>query len=237
MSYTKLTTTSLSLLSDDQLPREKALAHGLKSLSDTELMAIIFGTGMKGVSVLEMSQNILNDNSGHLSDIAKMSPKLFSRRYKGIGPAKALTLLAGIELGLRAAADAAKKDNNPITSSKAAYELMRWHLQDLDHEEFWVLMLNNASIPVAEVFIASGGQTATVVDIKILMCKALECKAVRMIVFHNHPSGNCRPSLQDDALTRKITEGAKLLDIRVDDHIIVTPTSYYSYNDQGRMAK
>lgn len=235
MAYTKLTTTSIANLADDQLPREKALTFGIKSLSDTELMAIIFGTGMKGVSVLEMSQNILTDNKGHLSDIAAMSPKAFSERYKGIGPAKALTLLAGIELGLRAAGDAARKQKNPITSSKFAYELMRSRLQDLDHEEFWALMMNNSAIPVAETFIASGGQTATVVDIKILIRKALENKAVRMIVFHNHPSGNNRPSAQDDALTRKINEAAKLLDIRLDDHIIITPTDYFSYNDNGRL--
>lgn len=225
----------MSLLADDQLPREKAMAHGLKSLSDTELMAIIFGTGMKGLSVIEMSQNILNCNNGHLSDIAAMSPKDFCKQYKGIGPAKALTLLAGIELGLRAAADAAKKPKTPITSSDSAYQIMRQHIQNLDHEEFWVLMMNNAAIPVAEVQIASGGQTATVVDIKILLRKALEYKATRMIVFHNHPSGNPHPSMQDDSLTKKIREAAKLLDIRLDDHIIITPSAYYSYNDNGRI--
>ena len=231
----RLTKTSFTTLADDQMPREKALAGGIRSLTDIELMAILFGTGLKGVSVLEMSQGILDDNEGHLSRIADMKPDEFSKRYKGIGPAKALTLLAGIELGLRAAHDAANMPKTQITSSKIAYDLMRPQLEDLDHEEFWVLLLNNAATVISKEFIASGGQTATVVDIRILMRRALDNKATRMIIFHNHPSGNLRPSMQDDSLTKKIKEAASLFDIKLDDHIIISPASYYSYNDMGRI--
>ena len=229
------TTTSFSKLADEERPREKALAHGLKALTDTELMAMIFGTGIKGVSVLEMVEGIINDNDGHLSVIAEMGPKEFMRRYKGIGPAKALTLLAGIELGVRAAKDAASMPMKSITSSDMAYAIMREHLEALDHEEFWMLLMNNSAVVIAKEFIASGGTAATVVDVKIIIRRALDSRACRLILFHNHPSGNPRPSIQDDALTRKIKEAAALFDIRVDDHIIVTPNSYYSYNDNGRM--
>ncbi|MDO5395006.1 MAG: DNA repair protein RadC [Bacteroidales bacterium] len=231
----RLTKTSFTTLADDQMPREKALAGGIRSLTDIELMAILFGTGLKGVSVLEMSQGILDDNDGHLSLIADMKPDEFSKRYKGIGPAKALTLLAGIELGLRAAHDAANMPKAQITSSKIAYDLMRPQLERLDHEEFWVLLLNNAATVISKEFIASGGQTSTVVDIRILMRRALDNKATRMILFHNHPSGNLRPSMQDDSLTKKIKEAAALFDIKLDDHIIISPASYYSYNDMGRI--
>lgn len=221
----------------DERPREKALRHGIKSLSDTELMAIIFSTGIKGKSVIELSRDILTDNDRHLSKVARLSVSDMLRRYKGIGPAKAITLLAALELGSRSAADAMRIDNPVVASSEIAYNLMRHHLERLDHEEFWVILLARNGKVIREVKIGQGGITGTVVDIKLIMRSAIEDLASAMILFHNHPSGNLKPSAQDDALTKRIVEAAKYIDTHVNDHIIISDGGYYSYNDQGRMDK
>ena len=219
----------------DERPREKALKFGIKSLSDTELMAIIFSTGLKGKSVIELSRDMLADNDGHLSKLARLSVSEMLKRYKGIGPAKAITLLAALELGSRSAADAARTDNPAIRSSDVAYTLMKHHFERLDHEEFWVLLISQSGKPIREIKIGQGSVTATAVDVKLIMKAAIENLASAMIVFHNHPSGNLKPSPQDDALTSKIKEAAKYIDTRLNDHIIVTDASYYSYNDEGRL--
>lgn len=216
-------------------PREKALRLGLKALSDAELMALLFSTGIKGKSVIEMSQDILDDNKGHLSTVASLSVSDFLKRYKGIGVAKAITLLAALELGARSSADAAAKEEPTVNSSEIAYRLMRHHLADLPHEEFWVMLLSQSGKVLREVKIGQGGLTGTVADVKLIIRAAVDHLASAMILFHNHPSGNLRPSPQDDALTKKISEAAKLIDTRVNDHIIVSANGYYSYNDEGRM--
>lgn len=222
-------------MSSDERPREKAVKHGIKSLTDIELMAIIFSTGLKGKSVIELSREILEDNNRHLSNVARLSVSEMLKRYKGIGPAKAITLLAALELGSRSAADAAKINNPTVSSSEIAYNLMKHHFERLDHEEFWVLLLSQAGKPIREVKIGQGGVTGTAVDIKLIMKAAIEHLASAMILFHNHPSGNLKPSLQDDSLTQKIKEAAKFIDTRVHDHIIVTDGSFYSYSDEGRI--
>lgn len=229
------TTTSFATIAEDERPREKALNQGIGALTDSELLAILFGTGMRGVSVLDMAKNILDDNDGHLCKITELTPEEFSKRYKGIGMAKALLILASLELGKRAAADAASMPDRPLSSSRQAYDLMRGRLEDLDHEEFWVAFLNNSAIVIGTEQIALGGQAATYVDIKIIMRRALENKATRIIAYHNHPSGQLKPSMQDDSLTKRIGDAAKILDIRLDDHIIISKRGYYSYNDQGRL--
>lgn len=214
-------------------PREKALRYGMKSLTDDELMAIIFGTGTRGENVFDMCRNILRHHGGHVSKIAQTQPADFVKQHRGIGPAKALTLLAGIELGLRAAADAIKLQDPPIDNARIAYEYMKPHLDGLDHEEFWVLLLRQNLTPIGEFRIGQGGLSATVVDIKILMRYALTYSASAMMIFHNHPSGGIKPSGQDTSLTHRIVEAAKLFDIRVIDHIIIGRGKYYSYHDQG----
>lgn len=222
-------------MSSEERPREKAMRYGIKSLTDTELMAIIFSTGLKGKSVIELSRDILSDNDNHLSKVARLSVNEMLKRYKGIGPAKAITLLAALELGSRSAADAAKIDNPAILSSEMAYKLMKHHFERLDHEEFWVLLLSQSGRVLREVKIGQGGITGTAVDIKLIMRAAIEHLASAMIVFHNHPSGTLRPSHQDDAITKKIGDAARLIDTRLNDHIIITDASYYSYNDEGRL--
>lgn len=222
-------------MTDEQRPRERAMKYGVKSLSTTELMAIIFGTGVSGKSVIQLSDEILADNDGHISKVARLTVKDLLQRYKGIGPAKAIALLAALEVGARAAADAALISDPQIRTSAQAADVMRPHFRGLTQEEFWIMLLNQAGRVIREINISRGGLTATAVDVKVIMRHALEHYATAMILFHNHPSGNLSPSPQDDHLTRHIVEAAKLFDIRVNDHIIITDGSYYSYNDNGHM--
>lgn len=219
----------------DERPREKAMRLGIKALSNTELMAIIFATGVAGKSVIELSNEILASAGGHLSKVARLSVAEFKRQFKGIGTAKAIALLAALELGARSAADAQTVDDPTIRSASDVYNLMRQHLERLPHEEFWVIYLSQAGRLIRQVNISRGGLASTVVDTKIIMRGALESYAAAMILVHNHPSGSLKPSLQDDNLTKKICDSAALFDIRVNDHLIVTDAGYYSYCDEGRM--
>lgn len=216
-------------------PREKAIAQGIKSLTNAELMALIFATGIKGRSVIDLSQDILDEFEGHLSKVTSLSVTELTKRFSGIGPAKALNLLAALELGSRSAADARMITDCVINSSEIAYDIMRQHLERLPYEEFWVLYLSQAGKQVRREKIGQGGLTATAVDVRIIMKYALESSASAIILLHNHPSGTLRPSQQDIALTRKVKEAAALFDIRVNDHIIITDSDYFSMHDNGQM--
>ncbi len=222
-------------MNDSDKPREKALRHGIKSLSDIELMAILFSTGIKGKSVLELSRDILADNSGHLCNVTRLTPTQFIKRYKGIGPAKAITLLAALELGARAASDARNYERPQITESNIAYEIMSHRFAYLDHEEFWVLLLSQSLKVIQDVRIGIGGLASTAVDVKIIIKAALEKNAAALILCHNHPSGNLRPSTQDDNLTKKISDAARIFDIRVMDHLIFADNGFFSYADNSRL--
>lgn len=222
-------------MAESERPREKAMMHGVESLSDAELMAIIFATGIKGKSVVQLCKEILDSKDGHLSKVTKMSVKELCKTYKGIGQVKAITLLAALQLGARAAKDAMVVDEVVISSSRVAYDLMRHRFERIQHEEFWVLLIDRAGHMIRDVRISQGGTAATVVDVKLIMKSAIESLAASIILFHNHPSGALRPSVEDDRLTKRIKEASAILDIRVSDHLIVTSTSYYSYADQGRI--
>ena len=217
------------------MPREKVLAGGIKSLTDAELIALLFGTGVQGKPVLELCAEILADNDNHLAAVTRLSVKELCQRYKGIGTAKAITLLAALELGARSAADALATEHPQVLSSDIAYNLMAHHFLSLTHEEFWVLYLNRGGRTIRSCRISQGGTAATVVDVKIIMHLALEITASSMILFHNHPSGTKKPSVEDDRLTQRIKDAAALFDIRVNDHIIVTDAGYYSYADNGKI--
>lgn len=222
-------------MASDERPREKAMQHGIKSLTNAELMAILFGTGIRGKSVVELSAEILADNDNHLSNIARLSVRDFLRRYKGIGPAKAISLLAALEIGARSAADAVAIERPTITGAEVAVRLMWRHFNGLPHEEFWVMLLSQNGKVIREVNVSRGGVAATLVDVKVILKHALEHYASAMILFHNHPSGSLTPSSQDDKLTQRIAEAAKIMEIRVNDHIIVTDAGYYSYHYNGRI--
>lgn len=221
-------------MSRDDRPREKALKFGIRSLSDTELLAILIGGGLVGKSVIDLSKEIYNAAGNDLSQIARTSIKDLCSRHKGIGPAKAITIAAALELGGRRK-DVKSNVKPQIKSSSDAYNIIRSSLENLETEEFWIIILSRANRVIATECISSGGTTSTVVESKVVMKKALDHLASGLILAHNHPSGNCNPSTQDDTLTQKLSQAAKLLDITVFDHIIVTPDGYYSYADNGRM--
>lgn len=219
----------------DDRPREKALKHGIKSLTDAELMAIIFSTGVKGKSVIQLSEEILRDHNHHLSLVARLSARDFINSYKGLGQAKAISLLAALELGARSAADAITIDRPRVTNSKIAADIMRRHMSTLPVEEFWIMLLSQSGRIIKEVRISQGGVTATMVDTKVVLKRMVEHLASSAIIFHNHPSGTLMPSAEDDRLTRRICEGAVAIGSRINDHIIITEGGYYSYQDNGRM--
>ena len=219
----------------DSRPREKALQHGIKSLTDAELMAIIFATGIKGKSVVQLCEEILADNGRHISRVAAMSVHDITTRYKGIGPAKALTMLAALELGARSAADAIKVEDPPINNAEAGRRYMSPYLQGLDHEEFWILLLKNNLKAIRPVRVGQGGLSSTSVDVKIIMREALLSGAAAMMLCHNHPSGTFAVSQAAISLTKRICNAAKIMDIRVIDHIVFCGSRIYSFHSEGQM--
>lgn len=215
-------------------PREKALQNGITSLSNAELLAIVFGSGLPGLSVLDLSRDILRDNDNRLSRVARMSMHELMKKYKGIGEAKAVSLAAAFELGQRCALDM-KKIDTQIKGSDTVYERLRGSMELLNYEEFRVVHLNRANRIIYEETVSKGGTASTLVDVKLVMKSALDKLSSGLIFVHNHPSGNLTPSVADDQLTRRLKNAAELVDIRVLDHIIITCQGYYSYNDQGRL--
>lgn len=216
-------------------PREKAMRDGIKSLSDAELMALIFGTGIKGKGVVALCNEILETYDRRLSRVTEMDAHDFMKRHKGIGPAKALTFMAALELGVRAAADAVADTDPPMSSSINAFRYMNRRMCNLDHEEFWILFLKNNLKPLLEFKAGQGSMNCTAVDVRLIIREAILAKSTAMILFHNHPSGALKPSEQDKTLTRRIVDAAKYFEIRVLDHIVIGHGSYYSFNDEGIM--
>ncbi|MBD5210211.1 MAG: DNA repair protein RadC [Barnesiella sp.] len=215
-------------------PREKALQNGIATLSNAELLAIVFGSGLPGRSVVDLSRDILLDNDNRLSRLARMSVHEVVRKYKGIGEAKAISLAAAFELGARCALDMKQLDPQ-VKGSDTVYELLRGKMELLNHEEFRVVHLNRANRIIFEETVSRGGTASTLVDVKLVMKSALDKLSSALIFVHNHPSGNLNPSAADDQLTRRLKQAADLLEIRVLDHIIISPQGYYSYNDNGRL--
>lgn len=230
---TPKTNLRIADLSDDDKPREKALRHGIRSLSDTELLAILLGGGVPGKSVIDLSREIYNSFGQSLTDMARSSVRDMCSRFHGIGPAKAITIAAALELGARRTDRTEQKPQ--IKGSADAYACIRTQLQNLATEEFWVLLLSRSNRLIGMECISAGGTAATYVEVKMVLKRALEHMASAMILAHNHPSGQKRPSGQDDNLTQKIKQAAALMDIPVHDHIIVTADGYYSYADEGRL--
>ena len=221
-------------LDEGDKPREKALSQGIRSLSNAELLAIIFGSGLPGKSVISMSQEILASCDNRLSRLSRLSIHEMKKKFKGVGTAKAISLAAAFELGLRTRDEDAALDPQ-IKSSTDIYNIMRIKLERLEYEEFWVLYLSRSNRIIYEECMSKGGVSGTITDVRLILKRALELLASGIILVHNHPSGNLRPSPDDDRITTKTKDAAKLLDINVLDHLIITPTSYFSYNDNGRI--
>lgn len=224
-------------LSDDDKPREKALRLGISALSNAELLAIILGGGIPGKSVVDLAREMLSHNTNRLSRLSQMSIKEMCRQFKGVGTAKAVSVAAALELGCRCREEMPARQT-VVRSSRDAYNYVTAHCQGVamkPQEEFWVLMLaRNNAIKCGEC-VGIGSTNATIVDVKVILKKAIDNLAEGMILIHNHPSGNLTPSPQDDSITHKIKSAAALMDIKVLDHLIVGEGGYYSYNDEGRM--
>lgn len=218
---------------EEDRPREKLLLKGKRALSDAELIAILIGSGNATETAVDLSKRILAGAGNNLNQLGKMTV-IDLCKYKGIGEAKAISIVAGLELGARRqVSEVVKLDQ--ITSSRDGYEILRPVIADLPKEEFWVLFLNRANKVIMKDQISSGGVNGTVADLRIIFKKALELLASGIILAHNHPSGNLRPSHEDDQMTKKLVEAGRLLEIPVIDHLIVTENGYYSYADEGRL--
>lgn len=216
---------------EDDRPREKLLAKGKNSLSDAELIAILIASGNKGESAVDLAKRILAFTSNNLNQLGKLSVNDLTQ-FKGIGEAKAITIITALELGRRRRLEEALEIPK-ITSSKAAFEIMQPILGELNHEEFWVLYLNNSNKIIHKNQLSTGGITGTLVDVRILFKKALELSSVAIILCHNHPSGSLKPSNSDIDLTKKIQEAGKSLDIKILDHLLITEKAYFSFADSN----
>jgi DNA repair protein RadC len=216
---------------EEDRPREKLLLKGKQALTDAELIAIIIGSGNLEDSAVELSKKILAHIANDLNELAKLSVKDLIK-FKGIGEAKAISIVAALELGRRRRESEGMK-REKITSSKDIVEIFQPLLGDLKHEEFWVLLLNRANKIISKKQISAGGVSGTVVDAKIVFKFALEEVASSIILCHNHPSGNTQPSEADIKLTKKLKEAGTFLEINVLDHIIITEKEYYSFADEG----
>ncbi len=227
--------TRIQDLNDDDKPREKALSQGIRALSDAELIALIFGGGLPGMSVVDMARHILRDCDNRVDFLARMSIEEMIAKYKGVGKAKAVCLAAAFELGRRNREQTKENRDVTIRSSKDVYDVMQPKLEALEYEEFWVMMLSRSNRVKFVRCISQGGVASTMVDIKLLLKRAIDCLAEGIVLVHNHPSGALTPSAEDDRLTRNIKDAAKLIGIRVLDHVIIARDRYYSYNDEGRL--
>lgn len=224
-------TTSIQQWAVDDRPREKLCARGRQSLSDAELLAILIGSGTRSVSAVELCRQILGHAENNLSSLGKLTVEELMQ-FKGIGHAKAVTIVAALELARRRSA-VAPVQKPQITSSAQAFELLRPMLEDLEHEEFYVLFFNQAQRLIRTERLSVGGVTGTVVDHRIIFRWALEKLATGIMLAHNHPSGQLKPSAADIQLTRRVKEAGLLLDIQLLDHIIVGNGNYYSFADEG----
>ena len=215
-------------------PREKLIYKGLSSLSDAELLAVLIGSGSAKESAVDLAKKILKDCNYNLNELGKKTITELKRSYHGIGDAKAISIVAALELGRRR-----KLQENfrrpKITSSSDVFNIMQPILGDLPHEEFWVLLLNRSNKVITKFKISQGGVSGTVIDVRIILKPAIENLASSIILCHNHPSGNIYPSDADEKITGKVSDAAGTMDIKVLDHLIITDEKYYSFADEGKL--
>ena len=218
---------------EEDRPREKMMLHGVSALSNAELLAILIGSGNTEESAVELMRKVLADYRNNLNELGKASIDELCR-YKGIGPAKAITILAASELGKRRKEEKVE-ERVTILSSKDVYECFYPLMCDLPTEECWVLLLNQASKVIEKVKIGAGGLNATAVDVRCVLREALLKRASAIALCHNHPSGSIRPSREDDRLTQQVNQASQCMNIRLVDHVILTDGAFYSYADEGRI--
>lgn len=219
---------------EDDRPREKMLRKGSVSLSDAELLAILIGSGNRDESAVELSRRIMRESHDNINELAQLTVNDLCKSFKGIGEAKAITIMAALELGKRRKTSEFL-ERKKITSSIDLFELFEPQLVDLPHEEFWIGLLNGANKVIEIKRLTQGGTRQTVVDIPMMLKLALEKSAQTIVVAHNHPSGQNRPSLEDQQITNNIKDGCKAIGISFIDHIIIARGEYYSFADEGKM--
>lgn len=222
---------SITNWSEDDKPREKLMLKGKSVLSDAELIAILIGSGSRNESAVDLSKRILASVDNNLNALGKLSLSQLMQ-FKGIGEAKAISIIAALELGRRRRGEDAV-ELKKITSSKIIFEIMQPIIGELPHEEFWIIYMNNSNKVISKSQLSKGGITGTLVDVRIVFKTALEMGATALILCHNHPSGTLIPSDADKQITRKLKVAGDSLEIKVLDHLIVTETSYYSFADEG----
>lgn len=219
---------------EEDRPREKLQLKGASSLTDAELLAILIGSGNKDETAVELSQRILHHATNNLNELGKLTIRDFVKNFKGIGDAKAITIIAALELGRRRKlADALVLPQ--ITSSVDVFNIFYPLLSDLKHEEVWILLLNRANKVLKKVQISQGGITGSVIDIRLIMKEALDNLASGLVLCHNHPSGQLLPSRADDEVTQRLREAGNLMEVSLLDHVIVCGKCYYSYLDEGKL--
>lgn len=219
--------------SEDDRPREKLMSRGETALTNAELLAILIGSGTRKKSAVELMQDILRVCDDKLARLSKMSIEELMA-FNGIGEAKAITIKAAAEIGRRRTME--RSDDSPqMTNASQVYEYMRPLMQDLPHEEFWAILLNNSSRIIKRTRISSGGLTATAVDVRMVLKEALIADATCIIVCHNHPSGQLRPSRDDQMLTDRLHTALNQINIKLLDHVIITDGTYYSFAEDGKI--
>ncbi len=231
--FSKNNNIGIKFWAEDDRPREKLMSKGRSVLSDAELVAILIGSGNRNESAVELSKRILASVGNNINKLGQLSLSDLMK-FHGIGEAKAISIIAALELGRRRKTISDNKAAK-IESSQSAYDQLYPYLADLDHEQFYTILLNRSNTVIDVVKISQGGVTGTVADAKLIFKAAVEKLASGIILAHNHPSGNLKPSQADITLTRKLKEAGLLLDINVLDHIIVANDAYFSFSDQGMM--
>lgn len=227
----KIASFSIKHWADDDKPREKLVQKGRSVLSDAELVAILIGSGNRRESAVELSKRILASVNHNLNELGKLSVNQL-KQFKGIGEAKAVSIAAALEVGRRRRGDDAEKIYR-ISSSKDAFELLYPLMGELEHEEFWIVYLNNSNKVIHKSQLSKGGITGTLVDVRLVLKQALDLGAVGILLAHNHPSGTIKPSTADKQITRKLQKAGEALDIKVLDHLILAQHNYLSFADKG----
>jgi DNA repair protein RadC len=217
--------------SEDDRPREKLMLKGKAALSDAELIAILIGSGSQNESAVELSKRILSSVDNNLNALGKLSLAQLTS-FKGIGEAKAISILAAMDLGRRRRGEEAA-ELKQITSSKMIFDIMQPIIGELPHEEFWIIYINNSNRVLSKSQLSKGGITATLVDVRLIFKNALEIGATGIVLSHNHPSGSLKASEADIKITKKIKLAAESLDISILDHVIVGEHGYFSFVDEG----
>ena len=215
----------------EERPREKVMANGIQYLSDAELLAILVGSGTRNMTAVELARKILGKAGNNLHELGRQSLGDLLK-IKGVGPAKAISVMAAMELGRRRAG-MNQIEKISVKSSETVFNIFHPLLGDLDHEEFWLLMLNRANKVLGRFKVSQGGLSGTVIDTRIILKKALDNLASSIIVCHNHPSGNNQPSDADVKITEKLKKAAEMLEIKMLDHVIIADKSYFSFADEG----